>query len=307
LPEPHPPLALDAQVLLRLNKDYETELNNLKLKNQELLSHIAALTSEKGQLVVQIGELSSKYGDLERQFLSLQTKHEAQKSHIGQIRGTLKLEQEKSDQLQNTLVSTQKKFACASSKISGLKNKINSGGKSISNSENNAKQKTTACRCSGRDDEDIICVKSYTDTSCDDIGSSCIFEGTTLAKVKGDKIPKNCSGTFVRISTSKKNSDVCERELRRRSNLVFLLCRLVSGADSQAEIISLWVVLMKRMPKMFSEAAQKAGLALKSQALSVVDTVNLRCLLRMPMTAFRKLRTNVLIKKQITSALSFLF
>ena len=94
--------------------------------------------------------------------------------------------------------------------------------------------------------------------------------------------------TFCKLSTKIPNSKVAQPEVGRRANLAMLQIGLISGSQKTSELAILWSVLIKRFPVLFKDAAEKAGSPLL-QPISVSAAVELRCLMRMPMFAFRKL------------------
>ncbi|XP_057296537.1 uncharacterized protein LOC130625452 isoform X2 [Hydractinia symbiolongicarpus] len=238
---------------------YETRLQDFLNRNQQL-------SAENGQLVEKIDDLTSRLSKLEAEFQTLRDRNETLQSHLGQVSGTLKGKDVYLTEISNKLASTQKKFATASKTIKGLR-------------QSTFQAKASLCRCSGRDDHDLIFVKSY------EAENSSIFEGIFITKDGG---PLKHKTTFVNLGRrGKSNSELSQRELRRRSNLCMRVLSFVSGDGKVEEVSMLLMNLLQKIPSLAHIAAEMSGII---KPLSPSDAVQLRCLLRMPTAAFRRLR-----------------
>ena len=103
------------------------------------------------------------------------------------------------------------------------------------------------------------------------------------------------TSTFVKIPSKAPNSTISNRELSKRASFATLLIHLVSpitqvDADNNNKE-SEWLLsrMIQNNSSLLRKAAERVGLYI-FRMLTVIESVNLRSLLRMPMSLFRTLR-----------------
>ena len=145
------------------------------------------------------------------------------------------------------------------------------------------------CKCSKYDH--FICVS---ETSAD---NPRLFEGIEFMSGK-KQASSGKTSTFVKIPSKAPNSTISNRELSKRASFAMLLIRLVSGCpkveddNNNKESELLLSRMIQSNSSLFRTAAERVGLYI-FRKLTVLEAVNIRSLLRMPMSLFRALRTTL--------------
>ena len=124
-----------------------------------------------------------------------------------------------------------------------------------------------------------------------------LFEGIEFMSGK-KQASSGKTSTFVKIPSKAPNSTISNRELSKRASFAMLLIRLVSGCpkveddNNNKESELLLSRMIQSNSSLFRTAAERVGLYI-FRKLTVLEAVNIRSLLRMPMSLFRALRTTL--------------